>query len=234
MYKRYDYDISCLTNCDDISYYLLGAFITDGCVYKTSPRLHACQLTSKDKDWLEKILPHFGKNLSIHSFRDTYHGIRIIRDNFAQWFINHGCVPRKTLITKYPKVPEQYEFDFIRGLIDGDGSIGLYNGSSKAKSIKMSLVGSSIDLINGVSDVLTKHEILHRIREKIQTKPNIVNGKPIIQRNPCYELNLSGKNAFKLMNLMYSNSRLHMPRKYNIYLSIVDYLSTYKDGRIYK
>ena len=117
------------------------------------------------------------------------------------------------------------------GAVSGSGSGSGSGGVSGSPGSSGSAGNSSS---GGVSDVLTKHEILHRIREKIQTKPNIVNGKPIIQRNPCYELNLSGKNAFKLMNLMYSNSRLHMPRKYNIYLSIVDYLSTYKDGRIYK
>ena len=123
---KYDYNLSVLYNEDDISFYLLGAFITDGCVYKNNGNTYACQLSSCDKDWLETIKKILGKNLNIHQFKENYWGIRITRNEIAQWFIKHGCIPQKTYSITLPQIPEKFFSDFLRGCIDGDGSIGTY------------------------------------------------------------------------------------------------------------
>ncbi len=115
---KYNYNFSVFNNEDDISYYLLGAFITDGCVYINNINKksinYAIQLSSCDIDWLNDIKNIIGVNLKLHKFKDNYYGIRIIRNEIAQWFINHGCLPRKTLNVKLPIIPNKYMPDFLR------------------------------------------------------------------------------------------------------------------------
>src|ERR1700677_3649674 len=52
--KIYNYNTSVFTNENAISYYLLGAFITDGSVRKSGNRV---EITSMDKEWLTILCP---------------------------------------------------------------------------------------------------------------------------------------------------------------------------------
>ena len=50
--------------------------------------------------------------------------------------IKLGCVPNKSLTVKFPteeQVPKEFLSSFILGLIDGDGSIGIYKRKVKNK-----------------------------------------------------------------------------------------------------
>ncbi len=50
MARKHKYNENIFTDENEISYYLLGVFLTDGCMKKTS-----VSLFSKDKDWLISI-----------------------------------------------------------------------------------------------------------------------------------------------------------------------------------
>lgn len=227
MVQKYIYDINILTNEDDISYYLLGAFITDGCVYKNGTNTYACQLSSIDTDWLEIIKNKFGHNLKLHNFRDNYYGIRITRNEIANWFISHGCTPQKTLSVDFPQVPIKFLPDFLRGLIDGDGSLGIYFSEQNNKTyIKRScqFISASKKLIDGFKDITDKLNIHSSITKK-KMIDNEINGKIIRAKNQTYSLGFSNKEAEKLIKYCYyPGHKLSMPRKNKIAQQIIDQL----------
>lgn len=54
----------------------------------------------------------------------------------ANDLINLGCIPRKTLVLKFPNestVPKQLIKHFIRGYMDGDGCISTYYKKRKER-----------------------------------------------------------------------------------------------------
>lgn len=214
MAYKYNYNLDAFYNEDEISYYLLGAFITDGCVYKNNPTTHACQLSSVDTDWLDLIKDYIGTNLKLHEFSKGYYGLRIMRNDIANWFISHGCCPRKTLDAKFPNVPYKYLPDFLRGLIDGDGSIGTYrykNSNRFKRSIQF--ISASIDLVNGFQEKTNELNIKSAIYKKKMVDGKI-NEKIVKAKNQIYALSYSGDNAKKLSEyIYYDNCKLYLPRK---------------------
>ena len=54
--------------------------------------------------------------------------------------IHHGCIVKKSLILTPPKIEENLISNFIRGYVDGDGSIGIYNNRFKISILVTELV----------------------------------------------------------------------------------------------
>jgi hypothetical protein len=223
MNLKYHYNFSVLTAEDATSYYLLGAFITDGCVYKTNPNTHACQISSCDQSWLNSIKDTLGKNLKLYKFNENYYGIRIIQNHIAQWFLDHGCYPRKTLTVELPKIPIKYMPDFLRGCIDGDGSLGIYQGKTSVKRCCY-LISASKTFLDEIQTYLSSIGIQSGITEKKQKSPTILDDKAIIQKHKCYALYVGAKNCYKLVkHIYYDGHILHLDRKYNIAKNIIDF-----------
>lgn len=53
--KKYTHKTEILTNEDDISFYLLGAYMTDGCIAMRDSKPISATLVSSDFEWIEKI-----------------------------------------------------------------------------------------------------------------------------------------------------------------------------------
>src|ERR1019366_94122 len=159
----YKYKLETLTAENDISYYLLGAFITDGCIHvaKTKKSPISASIASCDYDWLELIRKQLCPKKPIIKTETCFRTFYTYK-KMTDWFIDHGVLPNKSLTCKVPNIPEQFIPDFLRGCIDGDGSLGLYNKSYKLKdgtkkiyknikNINCSLTSGSKDFINGIS-----------------------------------------------------------------------------------
>lgn len=201
MTLKYDYNLQTFYNENAISYYLLGAFITDGCVYKNGKTTYACQLSSCDRDWLEDIAKLIGTNLNIHQFTENYFGLRITRNEIAQWFINHGCTPRKTYDITLPMIPDKYFADFMRGCIDGDGSLGTYvsNGNTQRRCV---LISASEIFLQNIQEKLFEKQIQTTITNRGKQNSTL-NDKKINATVNSYSLNASSTNCFKLLKLIY-------------------------------
>ncbi len=105
--------------------YLFGLWMADGSVGK-----NYISLTMKDKDIIEKIKitinytgsiyirqPNIGKNLS--------YTVQVYSKKLCQDLKNKGCIPKKSLVLKFPyeHIPKILLRHFLRGLFDGDGCI---------------------------------------------------------------------------------------------------------------
>ncbi len=106
-------------------WYLVGLITSDG---NLSPDGIHIDITSSNYQFLSgikdltgienKIGLKYGSNKRHKSFR-----IQIANRGFYDFLLSIGLTQRKSLTIGALKVPRQFFVDFVRGLIDGDGSI---------------------------------------------------------------------------------------------------------------
>lgn len=205
---------------NDISYYLLGAYMTDGCISPTSKNSYQVSITSVDNDWMEKIrdviVPTKPVGKEVNNAYRFYFGDKIM----AEWLISYGCTPKKSKTIRLIKdIPSEYHPDFIRGLVDGDGSICVFD-YKKIKNNKEYWYKNTTTYICGISK-----EFLEDIKKLIPEDINcniinvgpgngIIRGRAVHGNYDIYRLMFNGKAAVRLLKwLYYDNHKISLPRK---------------------
>ena len=105
-------------------WYLVGLITSDGCLSKDGRHVN---ITSKNYKFLEGLKNVIGLINKIgiknkNRINQAYQ-IQFANIGFYNFLLSVGLAPNKSLILKSVKVPKEYFVDFLRGLIDGDGSI---------------------------------------------------------------------------------------------------------------
>lgn len=198
-----------------IESYIFGLLITDGSLtlYSRNRGEIRLELGEKDKDIIEKLVKEI-PNSKIH-YRERITNFSngkfksIIFSNhqldFRTKLINWGFPTRdKTLNASIPS-EDFYENDFWRGVIDGDGSLGLTGAGLPF----ISLVTKSENL---------KNEYLKFLEKYLGLKKNINRNK----RDAVFNIMSNSGNAIKIVNLLYSNNPpIYLDRKYNKYTEMI-------------
>ena len=133
---------------------------------------------------------------------------------------NIGCVPNKSLILKFPdeKIFKSSDLirHFIRGYVDGDGTLGVYQHSKSNTNLEASLniVGTK-PFLEGVQNYLG-------IKGFLMQKPNCSEN--------TYRLGYSTKKAENIADILYKDATIYLDRKYNIYISNFAALKLGKNG----
>lgn len=105
--------------------YYLGFFITDGNVCLSKNNLFICSLTQREEDdyilsnWLKLV----GSNRQLAKDGRGCSQATVISKTMAEDLAQYGVIPKKTLLTHLPKLPEKFMPALIRGILDGDGNI---------------------------------------------------------------------------------------------------------------
>lgn len=104
--------------------YAIGLLTTDGNLSKDGRHIN---LRSSEID----LLNTFKKCLNLKNkigYTDGQRGYRLQFGNvqFYNWLLKIGLFPAKTYTIGEIKVPDEYFRDFLRGHLDGDGSISVY------------------------------------------------------------------------------------------------------------
>ena len=198
----YNYNSFLFDQDNEDIYYILGCYISDGCIYRNT-----FELISKDKDWLEVIRNKISPNKPIEKIKNCYR-YRGTNEKIKNWFVKQGCTPNKSLTVNFPLIQSKYIPHFIRGLIDGDGSI-----SDTRNTVY--LVSASKNLINGFNKELTKQNINYHLQIREPSKV-IIKGIECKRTSILYKTSIWGKDCYKFLKWIYPNTTLYMPRKYNI------------------
>lgn len=195
--------------------YWLGFMFADG--YVTAKGNTVCLAISKnDEDHIQKysdflkyskpyrILKNGIKNDGTQLYRVE---INVGDTKLREDLIKCGCVPNKSLILKFPnkeifKNPEIIKH-FVRGYIDGDGSLGLYKGRYKSKIEYLQIIGTK--------------DFLEGIEKECGIKGYISLKHPETGNTITYVLKYTNNKAFKVIEYFYENSTIYLTRKYNIY-----------------
>lgn len=147
--------------------YWLGFLYADGYISKTNEiRIN---LKKEDEEHLIKFcnaikatkttVKYSQKRTEGKIYHQAYIGIRDIK--MVKDLADKGCINNKSLVLTFPedKVPENLYSHFIRGYMDGDGSIH-YTQSGKAKTpnYRLSFIGTK-DMLNHIKHILNKDNL---------------------------------------------------------------------------
>lgn len=216
---KYIYNLNTFLKKDGASFYLLGAFLTDGCV----DGAYKIKLASKDYNWLVDIKNLICKDLPISNDRGTY-VLKIYNKQIVNWFISYGCVPHKSLVVNFPKIPKKYLPDFFRGCLDGDGSLGSYvlkHNNSKFNSCY--IMSASKSFAFDASKMLNTLKIEHYFY-KDKLRESVINGNKFMKKNPTYRIFFTNVKCAKFLKWIYYNpSVISLKRKHIIANKIISY-----------
>jgi len=133
------------------------------------------------------------------------YSIRLCSDIMYSSLNSLGVIPNKTLTVKFPKINEDLNRHFMRGLFDGDGSI--FYLLHKFKEIIYSY--PSFSIASGVESFLT--DIRKLFVEELDLNNNKIYKSK--RRNHSYSLSYEGKPALKIRDWMYNGATVFMECK---------------------
>lgn len=147
--------------------YILGFTTADGCVnFNPTKWVYSLSygLNKDDIEILEFIRSEIcpTKPISQPNKQDMVR-LEFNSKTLCNDLINLGVTPRKTGFEILPKVPDEYRFDYLRGLFDGDGSI-YFNEKSKSKWSRTAVFAITCSNKNYLEDLRLKICPLGKIR----------------------------------------------------------------------
>lgn len=184
--------------------WFLGLFHSDGCLLDNK----LIKFEMNDLDVIEKLHNISGGGMISKSKRNTYYyRVPIKKINNSLSLEDLQIIPRKSLTLQYPKVDLIFS-DYLRGVIDGDGTFGRYS-LQRGFTIKFAIYSGSYDYI-----ISLKNKLLENFNVNLVTRKT--------KNSPIYSIQKAGASAIDLLDYIYANSvdSLRLNRKYNKYLEI--------------
>ena len=199
--------------------YIIGLLQADGhfSEYTRNRGRVSLELSIKDKDILEKIDKILTCNSSIYQrTRDIklkgyeYDNITLTKLTFFDLSTRESLkkyLPISSKSNLIEKPDNILEIDYWRGIIDGDGSIGI----TKNNIPFISLITCSEKLANQYIEFLEKNIGCKKITSRNK-------------RDQAYVINVNIEYAQKLAKLLYYENCLSIDRKYNSALQVIDWV----------
>jgi len=186
--------------------YAIGLIATDGCLYKDGRHIN---LTSKDREQIKNFQKSLGINLNIgrksngYNKVKKYYVVQIGDVKFYEFLISIGITPAKSKTLGQVTVPKEYFFDFLRGVLDGDGYVHSYFDPRWRSSFLWYLGFCSASL-----------EFLSWIRSELRIRLRIEGHITMSKRSSCMQLKYAKTEAAILVKYLYCNKKsLYLSRK---------------------
>lgn len=199
--------------------YWLGFLYADGYVIAPGNK-HSGQigiaLNVKDIEILEKFkndLKYTG-DIKVYTNKTAYGTVtyaRIVISSPVLYnsLVNKGVVTQKSLIIKFPSsnvIPQQLIQPFIRGYLDGDGSITHSYKRNNKWNYNIKFCGTK--------------DFLMGIQKNFKTQIKLQQKKDLVGKNN-YQLTIGGnKQVYYILKNIYQNATLYLDRKYQIFKQI--------------
>ena len=178
--------------------YFIGLLMADGCVGSDRDTI-SLSLKIEDKKIIELFLKSINskKEVRINYRKDGRSCARtaITSKQMVEDLKRHGIIPRKSTREKLLTPSLLYDRDFWRGVIDGDGSLEIYNDKPC-----LSLYGSK--------DLLSQF-VLFIKATAFNSKANISR----VRNTPIWRISIAYKQAAEVVIALYENSFPFIERK---------------------
>lgn len=185
--------------------YFLGLIITDGCIHKSEnrPPLLALMSNASDSYIIKQFLDDIHSNNKLTSDNRGCLGVHLMSERITNSLEKYGVKERKTFDTKFPALSDKSMYPhLIRGILDGDGSVGFYARKGRNAHDK------KIRFTGGTKSFLA--EIGHFLHEELALNiPNIYRDKEnvwIMQYRKNKDLEI-------LIHYLYDNAHIYLKRK---------------------
>lgn len=217
--KKYNYndDIFEVIDSEQKSYWL-GFLFADGYVRnrKSSSELKL-KLASKDISHLLK----FKKFMSLDdipvvdyiSGNSNCSSISVNSKKIVDDLIHLGCVNKKSLIIKFPKLEKKLVHHFIRGYFDGDGWISI----KRNNTFNFGIASGSYEMLESLNDLLSEHSGIMKINIK-QKNSNL--------NTLTYS---SVTDIIKIYHYLYKDSNISLERKKQKFEEVIKYFQNHKN-----
>lgn len=208
--RKYQCDFNYFNKIDtDDKAYWLGYLYADASILSCKKKKEL-RLKIKDIEILQKFNLSLKSNYPIkHEKGTNCHFICIGSKVLVKDLINQGCMPKKSLILKFPNnlSPCLYSH-FIRGYFDGDGCIS-FQPLKYQKCLNM--IGT-LDITVMIRNILLEYGVKSISLKKYKNK------------NVYYYLICQNfKDILKIHEYLYRNSSIFLERKRNIFNKIISY-----------
>lgn len=206
--RKYTLNIENFINDSHAKYYWLGLLATDGSVAKSEARIRI-ELKDDDEEILIKFLKFCESNTPI-TYRTNNKSCQcacatINSAKLKRYLAEYNIIPNKTktFIMPLDKIPQEFLWDYVRGMMDGDGCITLLN-HQQYNPYGISFVSANLECVKQMKKIWN-----------IDNKISINNNAYILQKY--------GKGCLDILNKMYENSTedTRLERKYLKYRSII-------------
>jgi hypothetical protein len=192
------------------SAYVLGYVYTDGNI-QCDPIASRWGLTitanERDVDHLEGIrqLLQITKPL-LYAPKTRSYRMMIASRVLAEKLVRIGVVPRKSLIVEFPQVPRTYLRHFIRGVVDGDGSVSYIDRPRSPYFAIRIYSGSQRFLFGAEAAIVAQTGISARVY--------------LVHPGNAYVLDYTCSRAERLGTWLYEDSHIFLDRKYTAFATM--------------
>lgn len=147
--------------------YWLGFLYADGNIASNRPKI-SVNLSIKDENHLRKFMKFLNYTYDMRYQKQINGDIcRMSFDNshMVNTLISYGCVPKKSLILKFPSADVFKDAElvrsFIRGYFDGDGCVTYKNASHTIPEISITGTKDMLDKFSEYFNIGHQHIRLH-------------------------------------------------------------------------
>ncbi len=192
--------------------YFLGLLFSDG--YVDARHRVGIALKDSDVEIIKKMLVYMESDYKISFYSNKgyagkykptrYCRVLIASEQMYNALVGHGVVPHKSLILKPPVLRSDLVRHFIRGFMDGDGSIWDYNTTPTVGFT------STKEMLEFIGNFFLKNGIIKRFSVYPEHHSDVT-----------FNLKIGGRiQCLNVLNLLYDEATVYLERKYKRYLQI--------------
>lgn len=207
-----DYHYFDIVDCEEKAYFL-GLIYSDGYI---TGNCFGISLKQDDVDIIEKLKKCLNSTHPIRTYTNkgyggyenptVYNRLIIRSEVLVKSLINQGVKYNKSGFLLPPTLPHDLIRHFIRGFMDGDGSI-----YTSCRSVTVSFTGT-LDMLNYIGNYMVEEGIIKRFSLYPERNSDVVMSLKIGG-------NIQSRN---LLHHIYDNSTVYMNRKHNIFLNLIE------------
>lgn len=209
--------------------YAVGLLVTDGNLSGDGRHI---TMRSSDIQLLKTFKKCLGIKNKIGQTKNgeiISHRVQFGNVQFYNWLVVIGITPAKTHTIGKIKIPNKYFRDFLRGHLDGDGSISAYIDKYNVYNGRTYINQRFFTRFTGAS----KNHIdwlYEKISANAKVKGAIIHKPPVIpNRVSMWDIKFAKKESIKLLNWIYYQDNLPcLERKRKIALKTIDKISKEK------